>query len=106
MNWLPFAELTNPIGPWLYLLPLVAAVSFVYCATRYERWAPILRHTVRLFFTILLFMLAIMVVIIGLQYKPRLTQGALALLAAFYLARWIKRRWVRTSSLDEASVSK
>ncbi len=105
MNRLPLAELTNPIGLWIYLLPLAAVVSFVYCATRYERWSPILRHTVRLFFTIIAFMLALMAVIIGLQYWPRPTQGVLALLVGFYVARWAWRRWTGARRTDEANAA-
>jgi hypothetical protein len=46
-----------------YALPLVAAASLVYAATRHEQLGPILRHAVRIAAWILGFMGAIFVIL-------------------------------------------
>ncbi len=50
-----------------YLLPLAAAVSFVYSASRYEDSARIVSRAVRLFGSIILFMGIILGVLVGLS---------------------------------------
>jgi len=52
-----------------YLLPLTAAVSLVWQATRYEDPRVIMRRSVKLFLQILAFMAAILVVLHLLSYN-------------------------------------
>jgi len=52
-----------------YLLPLAAAVSLVYSATRFEHPPQILRRAARLFVTILVSMAAVFVVLLLLSWK-------------------------------------
>ena len=47
-----------------YILPLSAAISLVYCASRFEQRGLILRRSLRLFLQIVSFML----VVFGLLY--------------------------------------
>lgn len=49
MNW-------SSLDVYWYALPLVAAISLVYAATRHESWPAILRHAVKLAGSILLAM--------------------------------------------------
>lgn len=51
-----------------YLLPLAAAISLVYNASRYEETGRILRQAGRTFVTILFFMAVILGVLIALSY--------------------------------------
>jgi hypothetical protein len=52
-----------------YLLPLAAAVSLVYSATRFEHPPQILRRAARLFVTILVSMAAVFVVLLLLSWN-------------------------------------
>jgi hypothetical protein len=52
-----------------YLLPLAAAVSLVYSATRFEHPPQILRRASRLFITILVSMAAVFVVLLLLSWN-------------------------------------
>lgn len=51
-----------------YLLPLAAAISLVYTASRYEDSARIVARAVRLFGSILVFMGIILGVLVALSY--------------------------------------
>jgi hypothetical protein len=52
-----------------YLIPLAAAVSLVYSASRYEYRPRILRRATRLFLTIVISMAAIFLVLFLLSWK-------------------------------------
>ncbi|ADV63536.1 hypothetical protein Isop_2971 [Isosphaera pallida ATCC 43644] len=45
------------ISPYLFLPPLVVAISLVYAATRHETWKRILPHAIRLAGTIFIIMI-------------------------------------------------
>ena len=52
-----------------YLLPLAAAISLVWNASRYEATEMILRRSGRMFVQILIFMTIILAALIALSYK-------------------------------------
>lgn len=52
-----------------YLLPLAAAISLVWNASRYESTELILRRSLRMFLQILIFMAIILAVLVGLSYR-------------------------------------
>jgi len=52
-----------------YLLPLAVVISLCYSASRYEHPAQILRRSVRLFVTIVVFMSVVLGVLYVLSYK-------------------------------------
>ena len=52
-----------------HLLPLALVISLAYSASRYELPERILRRSVRLFFTILIFMLIVFAVLWVLSFK-------------------------------------
>jgi hypothetical protein len=58
-----------PGGTTWYVLPLAAVISLVYCASRYEEPARILRRSVRLFVQIIVFMAIVMGVLYLLSYR-------------------------------------
>ena len=51
-----------------YALPLLVAVSLVYSATRHERWKPILSHAVRFGAWVAGLMLAVMIVLMVMDW--------------------------------------
>jgi len=69
MTLLPSVLLAVQTHAAWFLLPLAAAVSLVYSATRFEYRPQILRRAVRLFFTILIAMAAIFAVLYLLSWK-------------------------------------
>jgi len=52
-----------------YLVPLAAAVSLVWEASRYEQTDVILRKAVKLFVQILLFMAVVLVLLLALSHN-------------------------------------
>ena len=72
MNTLPLLIALVPLAQinvtW-YLLPLAAAISLVYKATRYEDPQRILRGAGRLFIQIIVFMAIILGVLVALSYR-------------------------------------
>ena len=77
-----WAQLQVPSRTLFYLLPLVAAVSLVYSATRHEQWSMILRRALRLGMVILGFMAVIFGVIVGVQVYPYATLAVIVLAVA------------------------
>jgi hypothetical protein len=65
---LPHVLLAHTNITW-YLLPLAAAISLVYNASRYEDSARILRQAGKTFLTILFFMAVILGVLYVLSYN-------------------------------------
>jgi hypothetical protein len=57
------------IGLTWYLLPLAAAISLVYSATRYESTSRIINRSVRLFLQVLFFMGVILGVLLALSFR-------------------------------------
>lgn len=55
------------IGLTWYLLPLAAAISLVYSATRYELTSRIISRALRLFLQVLFFMAVILAVLLALS---------------------------------------
>lgn len=57
------------IGLTWYLLPLAAAISLVYSATRNEATGRIISRALRLFFQVLFFMAIILGVLLALSFR-------------------------------------
>ena len=57
------------IGLTWYLLPLAAAISLVYSATRYESTSRIINRAVRLFLQVLFFMGVILGVLLAFSFR-------------------------------------
>lgn len=57
----------SQIGLTWYLLPLAAAISLVYSATRYESTPRIISRALRLFLQVLFFMGVILAVLLALS---------------------------------------
>jgi hypothetical protein len=57
----------SQIGLTWYLLPLAAAISLVYSATRYESTPRIINRALRLFLQVLFFMGVILAVLLALS---------------------------------------
>lgn len=67
----PFATIGGPllaVGQTWFFLPLLAAISLVYSATRHEAMGPILIHAVRFAAWVVGFMAMILVVLMGLAW--------------------------------------
>ncbi len=67
MPFYPFAEASVNVT-W-YLLPLVAVISLVYSASRYEMTERILHRAARLFVTILFFMGVVFAILLALSFN-------------------------------------
>lgn len=52
-----------------YLLPLAAAISLVYSATRYESTSRIIHRAIRLFLQVLFFMAVILGVLLAFSFR-------------------------------------
>ena len=52
-----------------FLFPLAAAISLVYCASRYEMPSKILRRSLRLFVQIVVFMAVVLAILFALDYR-------------------------------------
>lgn len=57
------------IGLTWYLLPLAAAISLVYSATRYESTSRIIHRAIRLFLQVLFFMAVILGVLLAFSFR-------------------------------------
>lgn len=57
------------VGLTWYLLPLAAAISLVYSATRYESTTRIIHRAVRLFLQVLFFMGIILGLLLALSFR-------------------------------------
>ena len=62
-------QLINSGNTMWYLLPLAAAISLVYSASRFEDTNRVLRRAARLFVTISGFMLLVLCALWGLSYS-------------------------------------
>lgn len=61
--------LANQVNAIVYLIPLLAVISLVYNATRYEIPEIIIKRSIRFFFTAIIIMGALMTLLALLSWK-------------------------------------